>query len=408
MNKPITQQEKEKIIAFLKDFLKDKEWSQEKKDEILKSVEVQESEQDLEKFCELYKGILPCFEEIKTKVGIEKTEKLKVFSLKDLNDLEIQPIVWVVNSLIPEKSIVIIGGKRGTFKSFNAICLSICVASGMPFLNVFETQKKRVLYVDEENGIAILKERTQKILNGLNLTDQKEIKENLFFSSFENLKLDIGVWRWKLEKAIIEFKPEVIVIDSLRRVVSFDENVAGEMSKLFTDIIRPLSEKYNLTWILLHHLRKGISGRAPVDEMDEIRGSSDLANYSDVIIILDRKRGDADKFILKQVKCRRSPEIPSKLVQLTWNENNLKIECIGDAQETIFADQMCAEMIMNWLSENQKAQFKTKDVLEAMTQQKQSRASVYRGLDLLQEGDKPKIRKVSRGSFEINTQAKLK
>lgn len=340
----------------------------------------------------------------------EEKKPIKVFSLGDLSKLEIKPVKWCVQDLIPEKSIVVLGGKRGTFKSFGAMNLSLCVASGKPFLNVFETTQTKVLYVDEENGISILKERTHKLKTGLHLNEDKNVDKNVYFTSFENIKLDNPEWREKLEKAIKKFKPSLVIIDSLRRCITGDENVAGEISRLFTDIIRPLSEKYGLTWILLHHMRKGIpGGRGARDDMDEIRGSSDIANYSDVIIIFDRKRGEADKFVLKQVKCRRSGELPAKLVQLTWSDDNLKMECVGDAQDTIYADQMCAEMIMNWLAEEQKHSFKTAELKVYMKEQKQSERTMYRALDLLQEGDKPKIRKIKgkRGFYEINAYVDL-
>src|SRR3989344_355358 len=57
----------------------------------------------------------------------EVKEKLQVISLNQLNSLEIKPTEWLVKDLIPKKSIVILAGKRGTFKSFGAIDLSLCV-----------------------------------------------------------------------------------------------------------------------------------------------------------------------------------------------------------------------------------------------------------------------------------------
>jgi len=53
---------------------------------------------------------------------------------------------------------------------------------------------------------------------------------------------------------------------------------------------------------------------------------------------------------------------------------------------------------------SRRSYFNYKAVMES---QKQSRASIYRALDLLQEGDKPKIRKKKRGEYEINSYASL-
>lgn len=317
----------------------------------------------------------------------------------DMDSLVIEPQKWLVKDLVPENSIVFCAGKRGVFKSFASIHIGLCIASGKPVFNMFETQKSRVLYIDEENGIQTLKERRTMLKKGLDLNGNVE----LFFTSLENIKLDRVEWQNKLRKFITEYNPRVIIIDSFRRTIGIDENDAGQVSRIFTDIIKKLSKEFGVTWVLLHHLRKGISGRNPTDEMDELRGSSDFSNYADVVLVMNRPKGSNDRFILKQVKCRRAVEIPPKVIQLTWNNGSLKMECIGDAEETLLADEMVAKAIMSWLAENQIGNFRTRDVEDGLKGQAIAKATLHRGLDLLI--NQGRIARIKRGQYSVSTQS---
>lgn len=323
-------------------------------------------------------------------------EKIKLILDKDLKNIEIKKIEWIISDIIPEKAICFLGGKRGTFKTFFGLELAYSIASGKIFLNKFESKKARVLFIDEESGLSLIKERGEKIKKGLGITEDVDVA----FISFANIKLDSSIWVIKLREVIEEFKPNLIIVDSLRRVMRFDENEAGYVSKLFTDSIRPLTEDYNLSWLLLHHMRKGMSGKYVTDEMDELRGSSDLANYADIIIVLNRNRGATDSIVFKQVKCRYKEEMSAKVVKFDWGEDSLKMECVGDAEESNYADELCSKLIIAWMGEEQKTSFKTKEAMDAMKLQRQSKATIDRALKALVESGR--LIKPQKGVYELN------
>jgi hypothetical protein len=50
---------------------------------------------------------------------------------------------------------------------------------------------------------------------------------------------------------------------------------------LFVDYLKPLCERTGVSFILLHHERKGESTG---DDLDMLRGSSDLVNYVDGVM----------------------------------------------------------------------------------------------------------------------------
>lgn len=334
------------------------------------------------------------FDETKTEV-----ESLPTISEDDLSKMDIKPTVWLVDNLIPERAIVFLVGKSDSYKSLGVLELSLCISRGLLLFNKFSTVAGGVLYVDEENGLPMLKERLEKLKNGLGIVDSG----NINFLSFENIKIDRLEWKERLEKTLEILQPKVVIVDSLRRIISFDENEARLTSELYTNVLKPLSEKYGVTWVLLHHMRKGISGRTSSNELDEVRGSSDFGNLADVVLLFNRPRGTIDRLVLKQVKCRGKRSIEPKLIQLVWNEDetSLKMEYVGDAEETIFADELCAKAIMSWVAEQQKASFETKEVFEVLKGQ-YAKATIHRALELLLNQNK--IIRIKRGHYQLKTE----
>jgi len=240
----------------------------------------------------------------------DEKEEINIIWEKDLKNYQQEEKEWIIDRLIPTKSVCILTGKRGTLKTFVTLAMSYAISSGESFLNEFDTQKGSVIYLDKENGIGIMKKRTAMLKEGL---DIKDGDFPIGFICFSQLKIDKLGDVMSIEKIIEEHKPTLLVIDTYRRSIGFDENDAQKVSMLFVDTLRPIVEKNDVSILLIHHNRKS-SGHGEVpDEMDELRGSSDLANYADIILKLERK---GDNLILKQLKNRNAEE-----------EKPIKIRC---------------------------------------------------------------------------------
>jgi len=329
----------------------------------------------------------------------QKIEDLKLLPViwdKDLVDIHLEEMNWYVKGYIPEKSIVMWGGKRASFKSWSALHLAVALASGMPLFNKFETTKVSVLYIDEENGIETLKDRISKIKQGMGIT---ESLENLGYVSFEGIKLDRIEWRDKINNFLTDHNPCVIIVDSFRRIISTEENDATEVNKVFTELIRPIIQEHNCTWILIHHLRKGVGGKAPEDIMDELRGSSELTNYADIVIIFTRPPKVQNRFIFREAKCRRAKEQPPYMIEMKWDEtcNSLIFDTIGTAEEILDSVDVCCKRIMIYLEENNLTKFEAKDIKEPMKKEGFSRANVDRSLAVLVA--QSKILRPKRGHY---------
>src|SRR3989338_2132964 len=205
-------------------------------------------------------------------------KEIKVLSSAELQNYEEKQSSWIVNKIIKSRSINILGGKRSTFKSWLCLNVAYNIANGTSFLGEFNSTKGAVLYLDRENSFPELKNRSRMIMKGLNMGGEGG---EVYFISESYIKIDNPSDIKKLEAIINDKQIKVLIVDVYRRVISFDENDAREVSKLFVDLLKPLCERTGISIILIHHERKGESSG---DEMDMLRGSSDLANYVDGII----------------------------------------------------------------------------------------------------------------------------
>ena len=309
---------------------------------------------------------------------------------KDLSSYEGANVEWTIEGLIPRKSVGVLTGKRSTFKSFLSINASCCVASGKDFLGRFKTEKGKVLYLDKENGTFIMSPRVEMNKKGLNIEEELDIG----FICFSQLKVDKNLDLWALEEVIEKEGINLLVIDTYRRAISFDENSAGEVSKLFVDGLRPLVEKHNLSILLIHHDKKG--GENSGDEMDQIRGSSDLANYCDFILKSERK---GKNIILKQLKCRNAVEInPVEISINTDEETFISFESKGDYVQ-MSAEERCSEDLIIWIEEKKVGDFKTKEAQEIVFSKGYKKQIFFNALKRLESSGI--IEKKSQGFWEV-------
>ncbi len=205
---------------------------------------------------------------------------------------------FLIEGLLPAKSIAIAAGDSTIGKSPLICQLALCVAAGVPFLGM-QTQRGRVLYLDLENSLQDCKALRDALLQFLGLSETPE--EFLL----------VPEPRQDLENLIAEVRPRLVVIDSLRAFrpdVTEKNAIAGQWLKE----IRRMARKYGCAFIFIHHLRKpgeGLPGHNLAEEcrvvnwMLEMEGPRAFVNQTDVrIAIAD---GNSDPAALKVKWSRR-------------------------------------------------------------------------------------------------------
>jgi KaiC/GvpD/RAD55 family RecA-like ATPase len=213
------------------------------------------------------------------------------FKLLDLTQ-EPPPVQWLVEDLVCRGDIHLLLGEPGIGKSWLTMSLTLAVASGADeWLNHKLHEGGKVLYLDEENPEDLVFDRFRKL--GMTAQDAGNIR----YINNEGIRLD-RLADELLDEAL-EFEPTLIVLDSLTRFHTEDENSAGAMSKLFNDALKPLARKTNAAVVLIHHANKTDSNSS----YKRSRGSGDITASVDAG--LDVREIGVSTLALSMFKSRR-------------------------------------------------------------------------------------------------------
>ena len=211
----------------------------------------------------------------------------------DLTDAHIpKPVDWLVEGLIGQGDVTLLFGEPSVGKSWLSMSLALGIVKGQSsWLGLPLTKQGRVLYVDEENPEDVVRLRLSKL--GIGNVDSPSIR----YLHEQGIRLDVNPDSI-LEEALA-FEPTLIVIDSLTRVHTQDENNAQSVARLFNDAIKPLSRETGATVMVLHHATKSRDGSS----YNRARGSGDITGSVDTG--LEAFSVDPGRFKLIHSKSRR-------------------------------------------------------------------------------------------------------
>ena len=165
------------------------------------------------------------------------------------------PLRYLINELIPRSTLVLMHGDPRTRKSYTALELAICCASGLPAFGFerFKSEHSRVLYLSQEDPEHIVRERIRGIIN------DKEIDPppNLFLGIHRNINLDQDAPKRYLYDQVKSEGYDLIFIDPIRRFTANADKGPSEVTPV-TTYLRRFSVELNASIGILHHNTKPI------------------------------------------------------------------------------------------------------------------------------------------------------
>jgi len=337
-------------------------------------------------------------------LGLEKyiykkeLNKLECYSLKELKNLYLKPLTWILQDLIPSKSNNLIVGQGSSGKSFIALHLAMCIASSRKFLHL-STTKGVVVILDDESGIHRLKERTTQLELGHDKIPE-DCEENLFYYPHPLIKIDKPDGVAKLKEIIEMRKPNLIIVDSLRRVLSGKENDSDAIELFYQGLKEAIGDK-EIACIFIHHINKTSDG------LNSVRGSSDIVNMMDNIFQIQKK----DNIVTFEcIKGRDLPEVEPFCIKFNFNENLVDGERIYPNWVAKFEyepnpdttkTERASEEIEQYIDDEGLNLVRTKDIKSFCKDSDIKYTTMYSALRILTE--RGKLTKLKNGSYEVKT-----
>ena len=224
----------------------------------------------------------------------------------------------VVNGFLPAEGVGVLWGDPGSFKSFIALDLALCVATGRDWHGLQVKQGRTWLLAGEGHAGTERRVRAWRHANCPELSDLSDLSDQFFHTPRALLISESDGTATNQVRELVKTieagnVPSVVVVDTLARAMSGDENTSRDMGAF----IRALETLVNacrlagqpVCVILVHHSRK---------DGGVYRGSSSLRGAADFEFEVQRSAPGGTKGFNCDIECHkmkdfRQPE-PKKFV----------------------------------------------------------------------------------------------
>jgi hypothetical protein len=214
---------------------------------------------------------------IENQLKSSKQNPFSKFTFLSSDRLKLRKPEWLVENILESNSIGMIYGKPASGKSFLGLDLGACVASGMDW-HGNRVKRGGVLYFVGEGLQGIVRRKSAwETARGASLNN------SMFFSNLPVDLCDKGEVlpsvNEEIHKISEKLEIKLLVVDTLSRHYSGDENVAGDMAEFIAGIDF-LKNESGCAVLLVHH-----SGK---DDARGARGSSALLAALDTEILVKK------------------------------------------------------------------------------------------------------------------------
>jgi hypothetical protein len=231
----------------------------------------------------------------------------KLYSFDDINQPRATPR-YAIDKLIHERSVNLIYGFPGSYKSLLVLDMCLALATGKNFLPSMpgntvvnmgvKTMQLPAYFIDFDNGIDVSFERESAIGKSY----QADNGTPFFHISMPD-------WKGADPKSVNEMidtlksypiQPRVIVLDTLLRFAGVRDENSSEMDTVMK-AVRKISEQLQAIVFLISHSNKNNYGRAA----NALRGHSSIEGGVDSLFVVKREP-NSDIVTVEQQKARRN------------------------------------------------------------------------------------------------------
>jgi hypothetical protein len=262
------------------------------------------------------------------------TPQREGFKLEAWDSIEDEPVEWLVQGVIPQKSFVALYAPPASFKSFVALDIAECIATGREFLGNKITKQGAVLYIAGE-GHGGIGSRIKALKTHHNTPENTPVYFLRRQVNLRSSKTDLQDLVAAIDdlKAIHEISFELIIIDTLARAFGGGNENASEDMGAFITAAGAIQGRYECGLLVVHHAGK--------DATKGLRGHSSLLGAVDTELEIIRIEGaQPPKGILhisKQKDGEDGQHIGFRMVEVTTGSTGI-IDFEGTSSLAVEAD----------------------------------------------------------------------
>ncbi len=249
---------------------------------------------------------------------IQPEYNLPYFSFSSCFEGFDQEFSYLVKGYLPTQSLGMIYGQSGTFKSFHALSWACSIAAGKEW-NGFKVKQRSVLYIAGEGGFGVprrIKAWCNRYNSGEPINSLYRLDHPVFFGEPEQIEQLIRTIKYYFQSSL---SLGLIVIDTMARCFSGDENRADDMNRFVTACDR-IKIETGATVLVVHH-----SGK---DKEKGARGSSVMRAACDFEFSITRAKVETPALVLNCTKAKDESEPKSQMFEL--EEMKLFTDSDGD------------------------------------------------------------------------------
>jgi hypothetical protein len=193
-----------------------------------------------------------------TPTEAKPTKPPKIVNIESWDDIQDEPVEWLIEGVLPAGGFSALYGPPGSFKSFHALHIAHCIATGTPWMGRQVVQPGAVLYIAGE-GFGGIGARIKALKTHYNTPKGAPIyvirhQLNLRSSVEDFNALMLAIERLVMESGV-QFKQ--IIIDTLARAFGGgDENSASDMMQFVVACGRIQEIVQGAGLLILHHSGK--------------------------------------------------------------------------------------------------------------------------------------------------------
>ena len=215
------------------------------------------------------------------------TKGVQIMSINSFMESEYEKPEIIVKHFLKSRSTTIIGGCTGVGKSWFSLNLALSISGGLPFMNYFETKKKKVIYAQFELTNGEVQERIE-VLKPRYWKEAESIQKNLMIVP----KVTSYDEQWKSIEVMVRDKnleDAVLIVDNLYTSVSTDTDLSNNQDVMrVVKKIDAMAEEYNLHIVVITHHLKHVKD-TPIT-IDNILGGASLTRSASNVFQIKKSR----------------------------------------------------------------------------------------------------------------------